>query len=68
MGNVLKWKNMYFDEKIGKTCSFGPVLCFILDRFYMYIEKKQNQKSAKKTVFAIQGGGGLRTLRTCPQL
>ena len=40
MQNVLKPKNMYFDEKICKICSHGPVLSFRLSGIFWYAYRK----------------------------
>ena len=70
MQNVLTLKNMYFVKKNQKYFSIS----YVLDHSGSFDMHNKNVKiklflavSAKKTVFAVRGGG-VRTLRTCPQL
>ena len=54
---------MYFDEKIGEICSFGPVLCFRLFCLNLLICTSKSNiffLSPQITVFAVRGGGSER--------
>ena len=70
MRNVLKRKNMYFVKKSCYKQIFIKNLCFRPIWIFLYAYRKALKKNIFDGVRKKRAvlGGGLRTLRTCPQL